>query len=95
MAGNGFMKYMIHVANVPWTVSRHQLALYFSQFGYVHDATVAFDKQTGLHQNHGYVTFLKKQDMDSVFDCKHSLEGKDLILSVKKYTDNDNNGNSA
>lgn len=95
MAGNGFMRYMIHVANVPWTIGRHELALYFSQFGYVHDATVAFDKQTGLHQNHGHVTFLKKQDMDTVINRKHSLEGKDLILSVKNYSDNDfNNGNS-
>lgn len=95
MAGNGFMRYMIHVSNIPWTVSRHQLALYFSQFGYVQDAVVAFDKQSGIHQNYGHVTFLKKQNANKVFKQKHSLEGKDLILSFKKYNDNDSNNGSA
>lgn len=85
------LRYMIHVANIPWTVSRHELALYFSQFGYVYDAMITFDKETGLHQNHGYVTFLKKQEVNTVLDCKHSLEGKDLILSAK-YINNNNNG---
>lgn len=91
MAGNGLVRYTIHVANVPWTIGRHELALYFSQFGYVHDTFVAFDKQTGIHQNHGNVTFLKKKDMYTAYDRKHFLEGKDLILSVKKYSDNDFN----
>lgn len=85
------LRYMIHVANIPWTVSRHELALYFSQFGYVYDAMITFDKETGLHQNHGYVTFLKKQEVNTVLDRKHSLEGKDLILSAK-YINNNNNG---
>lgn len=81
---------MIHVANIPWTVGRHELVLYFSQFGYVYDAMITFDKQTGLHQNHGYVTFLKKQEMSAILDRKHTLEGKDLILTAK-YSDNDTN----
>lgn len=92
MASNSFIKGIIHVVNIPWTVGRHELALYFSQFGYVQDVIVAFDKQTGLHQNHGFVTFLKKQDMDAVFKQKHFLEGKELILfrcNNKKYNDND------
>lgn len=90
MAGNGFIRYMIHVSNIPWTVGRHQLALYFSQFGCVQDAFVTFDKQSGIHQNYGQVTFLKKQDADKVLESKHFLEGKDLILSVKKYDDSNN-----
>lgn len=94
MAGSNFARYMIHVANIPWTVGRHELALYFSQFGCVQDVIVAFDKKTGLHKNHGHVAFLKKQDMDKVLDHKHSLEGKDLILSIKKYSDNDSNNGS-
>lgn len=88
MASNG-LKCIIQVANIPWTVSRHELALYFSQFGYVYDAMIKFDKQTGLHQNHGYVTFLKRQEINTVLDRKHSLEGKDLILTTKYST----NGN--
>lgn len=83
---------MIHVSNIPWTVGRHELALYFSQFGYVYDIMITFDKETGLHQNHGYVTFLKKHEVNTVLDRKHSLEGKDLILS-SKYSINNNNNN--
>lgn len=82
MAGN-FAKFVLQVNNIPWTVSRQQLALYFSQFGYVHNTIVVFDKKSGLGQGHGYVTFLKKDQLDTVLERKHTLEGKNLILSLK------------
>ncbi|XP_024884531.1 SRA stem-loop-interacting RNA-binding protein, mitochondrial-like [Temnothorax curvispinosus] len=84
MIANGLARYAINIANIPWTVSRHELRLYFSQFGCVTDAFVGFDKKTGIHQHYGYVTFLKTEDVNSVLERKHSLEGKDLVVSRKK-----------
>lgn len=75
---------MLRVTNIPWTISRHELALYFSRFGYVHDASVAFDRQSGLNQGYGHVTFLKKAQADSVLGCEHFLEGKYLVVSSVK-----------
>jgi len=85
MVVNGLARYVINIANIPWTVSRHELTRYFSQFGCVVDAFVAFDKQTGLHQGHGYITFLKKEHVDTALDRKHSLEGKDLVVSRRRF----------
>ncbi|XP_011700116.1 PREDICTED: SRA stem-loop-interacting RNA-binding protein, mitochondrial-like [Wasmannia auropunctata] len=81
MNANVVRRPLIYVANIPWTVSRHELSLYFSQFGAVQDAFVAFDNLTGLHQGYGHVRFLKREDADNVFGRKHSLEGNDLVLS--------------
>lgn len=77
-------KYVINITNIPWTVGRHELWLYFSQFGCVRNTFVAFDKLTGLHQGYGDVTFLKKKCMNAALECKHSLEGKDLVVYKKE-----------
>ncbi|KAG5348453.1 SLIRP protein, partial [Acromyrmex charruanus] len=77
-------KYVINITNIPWTVGRHELWLYFSQFGCVTNTFVAFDKLTGLHQGYGDVTFLKKKCMNAALECKHSLEGKDLVVHKKE-----------
>lgn len=90
MASN-FARYMIHVANIPWTVGRHELTLYFSRFGYIQDASIAFDKQTGLHQGYGHVTFLKKGSLDTALSHKHFLEGNNLTVSAKNYNEFDRN----
>lgn len=87
MAGN-FTRYILNLTNIPWTVSRHELALYFSQFGYVRDASIIFDKQTGFSQGYGSVTFLKKEHVNSAINHEHILEGKTLSISMKK----NNNG---
>ncbi|KYQ53097.1 SRA stem-loop-interacting RNA-binding protein, mitochondrial [Trachymyrmex zeteki] len=86
-------KYTINITNIPWTVGRHELWLYFSQFGCVKNAFVAFDKISGLHQGYGHVTFLKKECINAVLERKHSLEGKDLVLYKKKETDQSNTFN--
>ncbi|XP_014481348.1 PREDICTED: SRA stem-loop-interacting RNA-binding protein, mitochondrial-like [Dinoponera quadriceps] len=82
MAGN-LVKYMLQINNIPWTIGRQQLALYFSQFGYVQNATVVFDKQTGFSQGYGYITFLKKQHVDSVLQHEHTLDGQNLSVMIK------------
>lgn len=90
MAAN-IAKYVCQVNNIPWTISRHQLALYFSQFGYVHNSIVVFDKSTGISKNHGYVTFVKKEHVDSVLKHKHTLEGNNLSLTLMRKNENLNN----
>jgi len=97
MASN-FTKSMIHVNNIPWTVNRHKLALYFSQFGYVNEAFVAFDKWSGFHKGYGHIVL--KHDSKDLFEREHSLEGKNLVLFMKdkkdngNHYDNDNNNNN-
>ncbi|KAL0116567.1 hypothetical protein PUN28_009902 [Cardiocondyla obscurior] len=81
MIANSFRKYAINIFNVPWTVGRYELCLYFSQFGYVTDIYVAFDKNTGLHQGYANLSFLRETSVNAVLERKHSLEGKDLIIS--------------
>lgn len=84
MVVNHLGRYMINIANIPWTVGRHELSLYFSQFGCVTDAFVAFDKLTGIHQGYGYVKFLKQEHVSAVLKHKHTLEGEDLVVSERK-----------
>jgi len=85
-----FTKFMIHVNNIPWTVSRHKLALYFSQFGCVKEAFIAFDKWSGFHKGYGHVILINSSK--NLFESKHFLEGKDLVLFIKEYKEG--NGNS-
>lgn len=82
-------RYMLQVNNIPWTIGRQQLALYFSQFGYVRNATVVFDKATGLSQGYGYVRFAKREHLDFALENKHILEGKTLSLKYDKVDLND------
>lgn len=94
MASN-YAKFVLKVSNIPWTVSRHELALYFSRFGYVHKASVAFDGQSGINQGYGHVTFVKKENVDSVLDQQHFLEGNSLIVSLQRPGEvNSNNNNN-
>lgn len=83
MAGAVYAKHILQVTNIPWTVSRHELALYFSRFGHVQDSFVSFDKQTGIHQRYGNITFLKTNHVSKVLSQKHTLEGKKLSVSVR------------
>lgn len=84
MVVNGLARYIINVTNIPWTVGRHELSLYFSQFGCVVEAFVAFDKKTGLNKGHGYIRFLKQEHVNATLKKKHFLEGKDLVVSSRK-----------
>lgn len=88
MASN-LAKHVLYISNIPWTVGRQELALYFARFGYVHNAVVVFDKQTGFSRGHGYVTYLKKEHVDLVLkQGQHTLDGKDLSLTL--YHGNEN-----
>lgn len=84
MITSGLARYIVNITNIPWTVGRHELALYFSQFGCVIETFVAFDKKTGLNKGNGYIRFLKQEHVNAVLERKHTLEGKDLIVSGRK-----------
>ncbi|EFN77514.1 SRA stem-loop-interacting RNA-binding protein, mitochondrial, partial [Harpegnathos saltator] len=72
-------KYMLQINNIPWTVGRQQLALYFSQFGYVYNAAVIFNKHTGFHEGYGFIT-VKKENLNNILQQKHILEGNELSV---------------
>lgn len=66
----------LFVGNLPWTVSHNELKKYFSEFGQIMNATVMFDKNTGLSKGFGFVTFQSKDAVDKVFNTEsHLLEG--------------------
>jgi len=91
MASN-FIKSIIYVNNIPWTVSRHKLALYFSQFGYVSETFVAFDRWSGFHKGYGHVILMNSSK--ELLKHKHFLEGKNLVISIKNHEGNDNGYNN-
>lgn len=69
----------LHVENVSWTVNDKELSQYFSKFGKVVDATVAFDPKTNMSRGFAYVTFMKKEDYDSALNTyDHELEGRPM-----------------
>lgn len=71
--------YKLYVGNIPWTISNKELKLYFSQFGFVSNAMVIFDKKTGLSRNYGFVTFANREAYEKATNCTdHHLEGNNL-----------------
>lgn len=74
--------YKLFIGNLPWTISSQELKYYFSKFGHVYNATVVFDKKTGLSRNYGFVTFSNQNGYDSATNIQlHKLEGN--ILKVQ------------
>lgn len=66
----------IFVANLPWTVGNQELKQYFSKFGVVDFAEIAFDWSTGFSKGYGFVKFKDPKIADNVVKQKeHILEG--------------------
>lgn len=73
--------YKLFVGNLPWTIGNTELKKYFSQFGHVTDAAVAFDRYSGLSRGFGYVAFTFRHGYTEALDKKdHMLEGRLLSL---------------
>ncbi|KAG4069650.1 hypothetical protein HA402_014673 [Bradysia odoriphaga] len=71
----------LFVRNLPWTVSSVQLKEYFSGFGHVSSASVAWDKQTGMNRGYGFVSFSLNEVRDTVLQQKvHTLHGRAITL---------------
>lgn len=76
----------LFVSNLPWTVSKGELQQYFSQFGPLSGADVAFD-QRGLSRGFGHVTFkYSKSYVKALQTEHHMLEGKSLEVTQSKYS---------
>lgn len=74
--------YRMFVGNLPWTVSHRELRQHFSQFGYISNAHVVFDKSTGLSRGFGFIQFGNRNSFDAAINkATHILEGN--ILDVQ------------
>lgn len=87
MASNAVRNlYKIHVSNLPWTVGSTELRKYFSKFGHVVVSNVAFDKNTGLSRNYGFITFSSRESFENATNVTHKLEGN--VIKVQASTNN-------
>lgn len=71
----------LFVGNIPWTVNSGELRKYFSEFGYIINATVIFDRNTGISRGYGFITLGNPSVYESVKNTKTLfLEGHNLIV---------------
>lgn len=78
----------LFVNNLPWTVSKVELQQYFTQFGPLTGADVAFD-QRGLSRGFGHVTFKFTHSYVKALQAEnHMLEGKLLEVAQSKFSKN-------
>lgn len=82
--GNTRKIYRIFVHKLPWIVSKHELKAYFNKYGYVHEASVIFDKKTGFSRGFGFVDFIDKSVYDKVLQqSDHIID--DYNIRVKEH----------
>lgn len=71
--------YKLYVGNIPWTVGHQELKQYFSKFGFVNQAIVVFDRNTGLSRNYGFVIYGNREGFEKATNTtNHKLEGNTL-----------------
>lgn len=74
--------YKLFIGNLPWTIGKKELQLYFSKFGHVASSSVVFDKQQGCSKGYGFVVFSNRDAFNSAFNQNvHFLEGR--VLNVQ------------
>lgn len=84
MAANNIRKnlYGIFVGNLPWTVADLELKAYFSQFGYITESIVIYNRETGLSKNYGFVYPADETTYWSIFRKPvHKIDGHFLTVS--------------
>lgn len=75
----------LFVGNLPWTVGNQELRSYFKDFGKIVNATVVFDKKTGLSKGYGFVSFTNLSILQKIEnEPKHLLEGN--YLNIQKQS---------
>lgn len=90
MASNAVRSsFKLYVGNIPWTISSIELRQYFSKFGQVSLANVAFDRNTGLSRNYGFIYFANREGFENSLNNTHKLEGGSL--NVQPATGSSNN----
>lgn len=73
--------YKVILTHLPWTVSKYELKSYFSKYGYIREAYVDFNKDTGLSNLHGYVVFIDKETYDNVLNTSHTIDNTKIEVS--------------
>lgn len=72
----------IFIKNIPWTCTSKEVLEYFRQFGKVTKTCVFFNSETGFSRRHGYID-VSKECLEKIQNTpQHSLEGKELLLSL-------------
>lgn len=75
----------LYVANIPWTVGHLELKQYFSKFGQVSNASIIFDKNTGLSRNFGFIVYTNSEGVETACNhTEHKLEGNILKVQVSQ-----------
>lgn len=81
MASRGITK--LFVANLSWTIGTRELMNYFREFGRIANASVIFDKNTGVSKGYGFVTYYSKDSLEKINNQKvHVLEGWPIIIET-------------
>ena len=80
---------LVHIRNIPWTVSRCELEKYFSAFGDIKRATIVFN-ENGLSSGNGFVEFYDALAMNTALNQTHVLEESKLHVfkrTSEQYVD--------
>ncbi len=71
----------LYVNNLSWTISSRELKRYFAGYGHVANATVVFNKETGMSRCFGFVTFSSPGGIDAIMNSKyHVLGGQHIVV---------------
>ena len=71
----------LFVGGLPWTIGTNELKHYFSKFGPVAQASVVFDKGSGLSKGYGFVSFGNRDGLQQMEKKNyHKLEGRVLTI---------------
>lgn len=71
----------LYVGNLPWTVGNRELKNYFQGFGRVANASVVFDKKTGLSKGYGFVNYFTLSPIERIEnETRHMLDGNQLRI---------------
>ncbi|XP_031621606.1 SRA stem-loop-interacting RNA-binding protein, mitochondrial-like [Contarinia nasturtii] len=71
----------LYVSDLPWTVSTRELEHYFSKFGTVIAAKVAFNYETGFSKGIGFVRFSAVQAYSKALKAEaHVIDGKTIRI---------------
>lgn len=71
----------LFVGNLPWTVGNREFQMYFSKFGPIQQASVVFDRKTGISKGYGFIIYGTRDGYNSAANKQvHNLEGRVLTV---------------
>lgn len=77
----------LFIGNLPWTVGTQELKQYFGEFGRIANASVVFNKSTGISKGYGFVTLYGSDCYEKVTNQKiHNIDGWVLLIQTSNQT---------